>query len=649
MKKIIVIFKTHLDLGFTDLAENVLNNYRERYLPGAMEVARQLRGEKGGFVWTTGSWLIQDYLDHGRHPELLEDAIVHGEIRWHGLPFTTHTELMDRELFHCGLGISHALDARFGMRTIAAKLTDVPGHTRGMVPLLSRAGIRFLHIGVNPASTPPDVPELFRWQAPGGEEITVMYNHDYGQMTPIGDSGNYVYFAHTGDNHGPQSPEDIRKIYRMLQEQCPGAELIPGTLEDLARAALEQGEKLPVVQGEIGDTWIHGTGSDPGKVSAFRGLLRFAKSLPEEEREGFYRELLPVPEHTWGLDEKTCLGRRGENGFLFGDHENFERGRFEAVRTSPQYRRLEASWKEQRGYLEAAVERLQEEKRRQAEAVMGERSRSLTDLTGFSGEKTESVFEIGGYRVMINPQGAVCFLEKAGTVLADENHLLGEFLYEVFSEKEYERFREQYVTSDAEWALEDFGKIGMGEAVERGCCFKPKVCGLYRKDREVVIRMTLPGEAVMLYGGMELLEQHLTFGENRVDFDFAWFGKHASRVAEASWLRFSPPQRVRGLEKLGQWIAPGEIIDGGNKRLHAVGEGVRFETALLSTQDAPLVNLGEPSLLTFSRENGPEDRGVCINLHNNVWGTNFVMWYDEDARFRCSLISDSCIFPGEQV
>lgn len=637
MEKVIVIFKTHLDLGFTDLAGNVLHNYREHYLPGAMEAARQLRGEKEGFIWTVGSWLIQDYLEHGRHPELMEDAIAHGDIRWHGMPFTTHTELMDEELLSCGLWISRALDERFGMRTTAAKLTDVPGHTRGIVPLLYRAGIRFLHIGVNPASTPPDVPELFRWRAPSGEEIIVMYNRDYGQMTPIGDSGCRVCFAHTGDNHGPQSPEDIRKIYRMLHEQYPEAELSAGTLEDLAQAAEGQRERLPVIEGEIGDTWIHGAGSDPGKISAYRGLLRLGKSLPEDEKEGFYRELLPIPEHTWGLDEKTCLGKNGESGFRFGDHGNYRRKEFETARMGAAYRRLEASWKEQRGYLEAALEKLRGENRKLGEAALAQRSRKPWDLTGFTVEEPETVFEAGGYLVRISGQGAVSFLEKAGEVLADEEHPLGQFLYEVFSETEYERFRREYVTSDAEWAAEDFGKIGMIEAVACGCCYLPRVSGIWRKDRDVIIRMTLPEETIMRYGGMELLEQHLTLGENQIDFDFAWFGKRACRVAEASWLQFAPPQRLLGLRKLEQWIGPEEVVSGGNKRLHGVDEGVRFENMLLSTLDAPLVNLGEPALLTFSRENTPADRGVCINLHNNVWGTNFVMWYDEDARFRCSL------------
>jgi len=74
-------------------------------------------------------------------------------------------------LFEFGLSLSQELDARFGRQTIAAKMTDVPGHTRGIVPLLAQAGVKFLHIGVNPASTVPGVPPLFRWQDPSGAEI----------------------------------------------------------------------------------------------------------------------------------------------------------------------------------------------------------------------------------------------------------------------------------------------------------------------------------------------------------------------------------------------------------------------------------------------------------------------------------------------
>lgn len=55
-------------------------------------------------------------------------------------------------------------------------MTDVPGHTRGLVGPLAGSGITFLDIGVNAASTPPDVPPLFVWKDADGALLTVMYH-----------------------------------------------------------------------------------------------------------------------------------------------------------------------------------------------------------------------------------------------------------------------------------------------------------------------------------------------------------------------------------------------------------------------------------------------------------------------------------------
>ena len=61
---LLVVFKTHLDIGFTDLSSKVEQRYVESFIPQAIDVARSLR-EAGGeerYVWTTGAWLIDAYL-----------------------------------------------------------------------------------------------------------------------------------------------------------------------------------------------------------------------------------------------------------------------------------------------------------------------------------------------------------------------------------------------------------------------------------------------------------------------------------------------------------------------------------------------------------------------------------------------------------
>ena len=161
VKKVHIIYKTHLDVGFTDLSANIFRKYDEKFIPKALATAEELNTpEKTQFIWTVGSFVIDRYLETAPAPERekLEEAIRRGWITWHGLPFTTHTELMDDSLFRYGLSISRRLDERFGKKTIAAKMSDVPGHTIALVPLLREAGMTYLHIGINSSSKVVDVP-----------------------------------------------------------------------------------------------------------------------------------------------------------------------------------------------------------------------------------------------------------------------------------------------------------------------------------------------------------------------------------------------------------------------------------------------------------------------------------------------------------
>ena len=173
IKKVHLVFKTHLDVGFTALAADVVNAYFTRYIPQALAVARELRtsGSPERFTWTTGSWLIYEYLEQAAPSSARRNGSTPsaaGEIAWHGLPFTTHTEMMDASLFRYGLSpVARRLDRRFGRRTIAAKMTDVPGHTprhraaagRGRHPLPAHRRQRRLHPAGRAARLPLARPE----------------------------------------------------------------------------------------------------------------------------------------------------------------------------------------------------------------------------------------------------------------------------------------------------------------------------------------------------------------------------------------------------------------------------------------------------------------------------------------------------------
>ncbi|MGN1409072.1 MAG: DUF5054 domain-containing protein [Eubacteriales bacterium] len=633
IKKILILFKTHLDIGFTDMAGNVLKRYREEYIPNALRTARELResGGKERLLWTTGSFLIWNYLRTASDEQKkeMEEAIRAGDISWHALPCTTHTELMDEALFRYGLSLSKELDARFGRKTIGAKLTDVPGHTIAMVPYLAEAGIQFLHIGVNPASTVPDVPDMFRWQFEGSEVI-VMYNSDYGRFTQIPGTETAVYFAHTGDNHGPQSPDAIVNVYREIAEKYPDAVLQAADLSDVAREIVKVREKLPVVTSEIGDTWIHGTGSDPWKVRLFREMLRRQPEWSDEERREAMRTLLLVPEHTWGMDIKTHLA----------DHEHYIRSEFEKVReTAPNYKKVEASWEEQRAYVTDAVEKLTPTHRAE---MLKFAEDANPDETGFEPVDTSAEYTASGWTFSFGSDGSLNKLKRGGDVFADEGHRFGEVFYENYSPKEYGRFFETYVTSDAYWAKEDFGKIGMEKAVSEYALTRPVMTELKRRGDEFVSLMELGGKAHGLYGAPGKWEMHFKFEESRISFELRWEDKPACRVPEAIWCGFRPvkaPEKCR-VRKIGKWIDPLDVCSGGGKHLHATDYGVRWNSGEICTPDTALVSIGNPRVMPFTREDVDAGEGVWFNLVNNIWGTNFVMWYSQNASFRWIFTPD---------
>lgn len=631
IKKILVIFKTHLDIGFTDFSADVTAKYMNVFLPGAAKVAAELREKKSpfGFVWTTGSWLIYEYLRTHGADDSIRKSIADGDIRWHGLPFTTHTELMSGELFDYALSLSKRLDAQFGKKTVAAKMTDVPGHTKAMIPHLKKAGIEFLHIGVNPASAVPEVPELFRWKDDNGDVINVMYNKSYGEFTVIDGTDTAVYFAHTGDNQGVQPAEKTEEIFEELRAKYPEAEIVTGDLNDLAAVVKSVEDTLPTVTDEIGDSWIHGVGTDPKKVSCFKSLERFWKTLPEgEDKETLGLALIMIPEHTWGLNVHVNLG----------DHEHYDRESFNEFRKiAPNFKRMEESWKEQRRYLTDAVAHLSSDNREKAEALLAEAERDNGQKRYSPAVLTGTEISLGEFKLKFNEQGEIVSLCKGDRVVADKKHRLISLVYEQFCADDYKRFFTQYNRSDETWAHEDYTKPGIESGSKFYRRFEPEKATVYPVGDRLVIRYSFDREAHEKCGCPLLFDVILTADGSCLNIDLAWFAKPANRVAEAIWVGFRPIAQNKKISKLGSLIDPKAVVNKGQCRLHSTDKGVFYDDLSVETLDATLVAPQEPSLLNFTDAKPLDSDPVYFNLYNNVWGTNFPMWYDENARFRFSV------------
>ena len=209
VEKVYVVFKTHLNVGFTDLSSVVTQRYVSEFIPKALDLSEKLQAENAPekYVWTMGAWIIWKYMQTAPAHDVarLDAAIRRGDIVWNAVPYTFESEVMNRDLLETNLLLSQRLDQQYGKHTVAVKMTDVPGHTRSIVSVMSKAGIRMLHIGVNGASPVPEVPPFCRWRDTGGSELILVYQQNYGteDLLPGGKVAISINF--TGDNHEPHT------------------------------------------------------------------------------------------------------------------------------------------------------------------------------------------------------------------------------------------------------------------------------------------------------------------------------------------------------------------------------------------------------------------------------------------------------------
>jgi len=62
--RVLAVFKCHLDVGFSDTQANVVRKYFDQYFPLAIKTGASLRAAgQDHYVWTTGSWLLYEYLE----------------------------------------------------------------------------------------------------------------------------------------------------------------------------------------------------------------------------------------------------------------------------------------------------------------------------------------------------------------------------------------------------------------------------------------------------------------------------------------------------------------------------------------------------------------------------------------------------------
>ena len=636
VKKVHLIFKTHLDIGFTDLSSVVERQYIEDFIPKTLDIIDQLKAEGATerYVWTTGSWLIAEYLRQASPAavERLEKAIHSGDIVWNGVPYTVESEMMSRELFVACLKLSQQLDRRFGKTTIAAKMTDVPGHTRSIITPLRDAGISLLHVGTNAAPAVPSVPPICRWKNTDGKEIVLMYQGVYvegGDMI-LPDGKTVVSINFTSDNEGPHSLGQIKEIYATAKAKYPNASISATSLNEVARDINTMMDKIPVVTSEIGDTWVYGFGSSPLRIARYRALSRlFTQWIQSGKMDmnspatiDFAVRLGMIPEHTWGIDVMTHLK----------NWDKYSVDDFNAARNIQPFKFAEQSWAEVDANVDKAVAflppSLQKEARKELEKI-----EKPVVINIKKHDRYPQLNERGAYNMFIGGAEA----------------LIGELSYLTFSSEDYTQFWNRYLRQQPYWAVIAFGKPGLENTHAKNAVVLPALKNnkVTKNKNQTIIQTELQfsgNENVdsRVFPESTTIEYTIPAKGKKIEMKVTFVNKPAVRLPEAYLLSFVPSgiQRILA-EKMGFMVDLADVVQGGNRQMHAIDNYIDIitekGTVRITSLDAPLAVIGERNMLNYSTQLPDLNKGVHFCLFNNLWGTNFSQWWEGSVSFRFTI------------
>ena len=513
VEEIIIVYKSHFDIGYTHLASETIHNYRTRMIDSALRVVDENKGlpAQQQFVWTIPGWPMKKILEdwEGQTPERKEkirDAFKNGRFAVHAMPFTMEVELMEPEGMVRGLVYSSELARQAGKPLpTGAKMTDVPSYSKLTPTLLVNAGVKFLHLGCNPGSTPPDVPFLFWWEGPDGSRLLTMYSAAYGNsLLPPSDWKYKTWIAMImgSDNKPAPSPEKVRGHIEDIRKKHPDVKVRIGSLSDFANQIVKEDlSEIAVISKDMPDSWIHGPMSDPyANILARKAVpnLYAAEALDtllgnwgvstedvtSSIADGYENSIL-FYEHTWGgaidwvckyLPAKDNIGR--VSNWYYGDQwkEDLRKGKFD---------RHIVSWQEHTQYARNLDKHMTAALEPRLEALAGainivcHRTAAFNPLpwerdaviggtlvkgipaggytalpnaavTSTKPVKAGNTFENKNFKIVLDPmRGAIRSLidKSSGRELVDKSakHGFGQYLHEKFSADEVSEYCKNYI------------------------------------------------------------------------------------------------------------------------------------------------------------------------------------------------------------
>ena len=427
------------------------------------------------------------------------------------------------------------------------------------------------------------------------------------------------------------------------------------TLDDVAEVMAAAAAHLPVLTEEIGDSWIHGTGSDPQLTAGFRALCRTRRAWIDQGRidaddPGLRRastRLLLVAEHTWGMDQKSH----------WPDTEHWSVEQLARVRAEPATQRFESSWDEQRHRLAEFVDGLARVGspgpcRRGHRRARRRPAATRTPIGHLTPRTPGEAMPLGPWQVQVDGSGAVVgFSGEDGRRWASAAAPLLQVGQRTFDAADYERWYRTYNASttppDEWWARWDNTKPGLERTAARSQWWSPELVGAWSgSDDEgpvVVIDQRIDAATSDPISTPERWRTTLRWRRDapgRLGVELCWFGLRAARWPTAMWWRVAPlgPDPAGWtMTKLDEAVSPFEVVADAGAHLHVAERLIHPDGVRIELVDVGLVAPGEPRLLEWDDRPVDLSAGWHLCLLANLWGTNFPMWNEGDGRCRITL------------
>ena len=339
--EIYILHHSHVDIGYTHVQTEVEHKHW-KYFEQVIDLARKTADYPPGsaFKWNVEVlWAVDSFLKQAS-PEDMQafvDAVKKGWIGLDALYGNELTALCRPEELVRLVDYAQTLRQRFDVTIDSAMITDVPGYTWGIVPVLAQSGVKYFSVGPNRGhrigytlSTWGDKP--FYWQSPSGKHEILCWvagegysffhsgrldgGRLFNYLKRLGDS-EYPYdmvqlrYSIGGDN-GPPDP-NMSDFVRDWNQKYAYPKLVVATTTEMFREFEQRyAEKIPRFRGDFTPYWEDGAGSSAAETAINRqaaerlvqaealwAILNPAEYPTEQFREA-WRNVILYDEHTWG-------------------------------------------------------------------------------------------------------------------------------------------------------------------------------------------------------------------------------------------------------------------------------------------------------------------------------------------------------------